>query len=218
MRIAMFCCTSRSSSTRACGARQRPGRRRTSGDGAGAGSVDAPRGTPGRRRHGWRLRAPLLPPPAWMRRQLPFHLYRLAFLAWFVGGRACAPSGSRPRRRDAAAGYRGARDDGGAVGIRLARARHQRPLPRACVGFLRGRYRATGGPRCDAVSPSPTGSPHSCGSATACPCPTVVRNVAALSSAHAPPVRQTGGFGRASGSPGDSAGPAPGRPRPRPRL
>jgi glycosyltransferase involved in cell wall biosynthesis len=25
-------------------------------------------------------------PPAWMRRRLPFHLYRLAFLAWFVGG------------------------------------------------------------------------------------------------------------------------------------
>jgi glycosyltransferase involved in cell wall biosynthesis len=25
-------------------------------------------------------------PPAWMRRGLPFHLYRLAFLAWFVGG------------------------------------------------------------------------------------------------------------------------------------
>jgi len=24
-------------------------------------------------------------PPAWMRRRLPFHLYRLAFLAWFVG-------------------------------------------------------------------------------------------------------------------------------------
>jgi len=27
-------------------------------------------------------------PPAWMRRRLPFHLYRLAFLAWFVGGLA----------------------------------------------------------------------------------------------------------------------------------
>jgi glycosyltransferase involved in cell wall biosynthesis len=25
-------------------------------------------------------------PPAWMRRRLPFHLYRLAFLAWFVWG------------------------------------------------------------------------------------------------------------------------------------
>jgi glycosyltransferase involved in cell wall biosynthesis len=25
-------------------------------------------------------------PPTWMRRRLPFHLYRLAFLAWFVGG------------------------------------------------------------------------------------------------------------------------------------
>jgi glycosyltransferase involved in cell wall biosynthesis len=51
-------------------------------------AVGGPGDEPGRRNVAWldgfERRSCL--PPAWMRRRLPFHLYRLAFLAWFVWG------------------------------------------------------------------------------------------------------------------------------------
>jgi glycosyltransferase involved in cell wall biosynthesis len=40
--------------------------------------------TPGKRLDGFARRSVL--PPEWMRRRLPFHLYRIAFLIWFVRG------------------------------------------------------------------------------------------------------------------------------------